>query len=197
MSDMKTSELVGANSWIRLVAKGIDLVVWLLAIAVSGPIAGDLPRSIFNALTGETMGWQEFQYSGSVWGNGLSLFILIMLYFVLFEAICGITPGKAICGLRVVRQDGSPCGWMRAIGRSVALVVDGFLFGLVAAVSINRSPLNQRLGDKWFGTVVVSKRDWRINTVLRFLLAALLYVPLALVLSSLVLALDRIVLNLF
>ena len=186
------SELSGARFWIRTVPKVIDFIVLLLVLSLSGPLAYDLPRTIFIALTGKTISWQTFHYSGSIWGDVLGILLVSILYFSLFEALYGATPGKLVCGLRVLKEDGSPCGLMSAVGRSVALIVDGAIFGLVAAVSMRASLLHQRLGDKWFHTVVVSGRDLRPGALCRFLLACLLYIPLALILASLIMVLDRL-----
>ena len=45
-----------------------------------------------------------------------------------------------------------------ALVRSFALLLDGALFGLVAYVAMDRSPLRQRLGDRWGDTLVVHRR---------------------------------------
>jgi uncharacterized RDD family membrane protein YckC len=50
--------------------------------------------------------------------------LLIFSYFVFFWTFLGYTPGKALMGLRIVRQDGRPLSfwraWLRFIGYSIS-----------------------------------------------------------------------------
>ncbi|MGZ5307552.1 MAG: RDD family protein, partial [Actinomycetota bacterium] len=83
-------------------------------------------------------------------------------YFVLLEGIAGGTIGKFATGIRVVNEDGTKLGWSSAIVRNVARVVDAFPYGLpylVGAISVWVSPKQQRLGDRWANTVVVTKES--------------------------------------
>jgi uncharacterized RDD family membrane protein YckC len=67
----------------------------------------------------------------------------------------GWTPGKWAMGIRVLGMELAPCGFARALLRSLLLLLDGFLnfsFGaLVIACTANR----QRLGDMAARTIVV------------------------------------------
>jgi uncharacterized RDD family membrane protein YckC len=45
------------------------------------------------------------------------LFLVVLLYFVFFWTLVGYTPGKALLGLRIVRQDGRPLSFGRALLR--------------------------------------------------------------------------------
>jgi uncharacterized RDD family membrane protein YckC len=45
------------------------------------------------------------------------LFLVVLIYFVFFWTFVGYTPGKALLGLRIVRQDGRPISVGRAILR--------------------------------------------------------------------------------
>lgn len=80
-----------------------------------------------------------------------------LLYFAIPEWKWGATPGKALLGLRVVREDGGPIGFGQALGRNVALVVDMILFGLVAFLAMRSSALHQRFGDQWAKTAVIAR----------------------------------------
>ena len=76
-------------------------------------------------------------------------------YFVLFECACGgRTIGKMAAGLRAVRLDGRPVGFLRSLVRTVLRVVDYATLGLFI-VGTSR---NQRLGDLAGGTIVVRER---------------------------------------
>jgi uncharacterized RDD family membrane protein YckC len=45
------------------------------------------------------------------------LFLVVLIYFVFFWALVGFTPGKALLGLQIVRQDGQPLSVGRALLR--------------------------------------------------------------------------------
>ncbi|MDR1158799.1 MAG: RDD family protein [Oscillospiraceae bacterium] len=103
-------------------------------------------------------------------GNGSSLYtaamilaaaLLFFVYFIVFEGILhGRTPGKILCGLRVIRRDGRPLGWAGATVRNLFRLLD-FLpsFYAVGVVSMFLSAESRRIGDFVAGTVVV--RDTR------------------------------------
>jgi len=93
----------------------------------------------------------------------LTLVVATVLgYPVAFEALWrGRTPGKAVMGLRVVRDDGGPIRFRHAFVRGlVGVVVDrpGFSSGLLALVPMLATRRSKRLGDLAAGTVVVQDR---------------------------------------
>jgi uncharacterized RDD family membrane protein YckC len=64
---------------------------------------------------------------------GLLLLLRIGLgaaYFSVFVGGCGQTPGKMLCGIAVVRRDGSAVRYGRALFRWVGYGVAAFPFGL-------------------------------------------------------------------
>ncbi|MDQ1704587.1 MAG: hypothetical protein QOF18_953 [Frankiaceae bacterium] len=93
----------------------------------------------------------------------LALFVGIVLgYPVGFETLWrGRTPGKAVMGLRVVRDDGGPVRFRHAFVRGlVGVVVDrpGIFGGLLALIPMLVSARSKRLGDLAAGTVVIQER---------------------------------------
>ena len=92
----------------------------------------------------------------------LAAFVMSWWYPVIFEVSrWGATPGKKICGLRVMQPSGAPVLWSQAIVRNFLRVVDinppfWGLPGLVSCLSTRRF---QRLGDLAAGTVVVYERS--------------------------------------
>jgi uncharacterized RDD family membrane protein YckC len=81
-------------------------------------------------------------------------------YFLFFEALwSGQTPGKKRQGLRVIRIDGQPIGWLessiRNILRAIDLIAGVYPLGIVV-VFLSRN--NQRIGDYAAGTVVIVER---------------------------------------
>jgi uncharacterized RDD family membrane protein YckC len=95
-------------------------------------------------------------HSFSLEGPGLYFAALVgFLYYVLFETRVGATIGKIVVGLRVVKNDGSPCDLNAAIIRTVLRIIDGLFFYLFGAIAVWCSRKKQRLGDKLAGTLVV------------------------------------------
>jgi uncharacterized RDD family membrane protein YckC len=88
--------------------------------------------------------------------SGITITIILFVYFLLFEGIWGRTPGKLALGLRVVRvQDGSPCGWSRSFIRNCIRPFDLLFLGLPGGLVVLMTPARQRLGDLLGGTLVV------------------------------------------
>jgi len=88
---------------------------------------------------------------------GLFTFLVAWSYFVLLEWLWqGQTVGKRLYGLRVIRDDGAPAGFVAVLIRNLIRIVD-FLpafygLGLLMIIATSRS---QRLGDLAAGTYVV------------------------------------------
>ena len=94
-------------------------------------------------------------------GTGAAAFALglfgSVLYHSIMEGLHGSSIGKMLLGIVVLREDGRPCTYVQAIGRAFAFFFDSLFFGLVAHSSMKDSPRQQRYGDKWAGTVVVTR----------------------------------------
>ncbi len=86
-------------------------------------------------------------------------------WMIVFEATWGTTPGKALFGLRVIRDDGARPGWPAAVARNLFRVVDlvpgHYQLGAVMAAVTDRS---QRLGDLIAHTLVVEVGSWRAGS---------------------------------
>lgn len=145
--------LVGKGFWHRAASYLLDLPIFYFAMYGLGVTAGpildylELMPNLQQALLADS-------------GSSIFLFDLFIgiTYFALFEWQFGATPGKVLTGLRVVSCCGEPISLGSAYVRSIARLVDGILFGAVAAASM-RAPDQQRLGDKLAGTLVVAVSD--------------------------------------
>jgi len=86
----------------------------------------------------------------------LVIAVALLVYFGGLESAWGSTVGKRLVGLRVAMLDGSPLTGRAVFLRTVGRFFDCSLFSpIVAAVFVWASPHNQRLGDRWGGTIVI------------------------------------------
>jgi uncharacterized RDD family membrane protein YckC len=143
-----------AGYGIRLLARIIDTFVGLL-IGFGAGIFGGIAIVILNHNGIIATGWQNRIHGLHLSTLGLSLLGDIAYHFFC-EGIHGATLGKLCCGLRVVSEDGQPSNLKGALIRTLAFYIDGLFFGLVGYNSMQKSPSNQRYGDVWGKTAVVS-----------------------------------------
>jgi uncharacterized RDD family membrane protein YckC len=83
-----------------------------------------------------------------------------LIIFVILPGIKGVSPGKAMMGIKLVNAEGRPPGVLRAFLRYVLWIVDGFPYiipNLVGFIVALNSARNQRVGDMAAGTFVVAK----------------------------------------
>lgn len=86
----------------------------------------------------------------------LLLFAVYVGYFVWFEVFWqGQTPGKRRVQIRVIRDDGRPCGLQQSTLRALLRPVDDLLF--IGAFLITLSSREKRLGDWVAGTLVIQE----------------------------------------
>lgn len=88
------------------------------------------------------------------WLNALPVIIWI-LTFPFMESFEGMTLGKKILSLRVVKINGEPYGMVDAFKRRICDWIDFALLGLPAIIISNNTSYRQRLGDLWAGTCVI------------------------------------------
>ena len=148
-------QATGKRFGIRAGAYLIDSIVIFVFNFVMSAIAGLLFGIIYALSTGRAPVLSE---RSDQWLNYFIGFILMTIYFTLFEWLYGATPGKLVLGMRVIKEDGSPCGLGSAFIRALLRLIDGLIFGLVAYQSM-KEPLYQRVGDKSAKTIVVSSKD--------------------------------------
>jgi uncharacterized RDD family membrane protein YckC len=79
-----------------------------------------------------------------------------LVYFGGLERAWGATIGKRMVGLRVAMLDGGPLTGRAVLLRTLGRFLDMLLLTpIVAAIMVWSSPTNQRLGDRWGGTIVI------------------------------------------
>jgi|GEM_PF-5869985 len=87
-----------------------------------------------------------------------AVFAYALCYMILMgvlQGIWGCTPGKWVCGLRVIRSNFRPIGILRGIARELLMVVDTQLNYLVGVLLIAFLVKCQRLGDLVADSIVV------------------------------------------
>ncbi|KPJ49852.1 MAG: hypothetical protein AMJ38_02690 [Dehalococcoidia bacterium DG_22] len=136
----------------RLAAGLVDAILMIAGLALVVGIWGNNSADLDSGrLTlGLSLGWQPF----------LFYCLIIFVCYVLFEGARSATPGKLALGLRVVKYDGSHCGWVAALRRSILRPLDALPFAvpyLVGLAAAGLSARRQRLGDIFAGTLVVKK----------------------------------------
>lgn len=96
---------------------------------------------------------------------GLATILTSWGYDVLFETLWrGQSPGKRVVGLRVVKADGSPVGFVEAAIRNLARLADVFpALYTTGALCVALTPRHQRLGDLLAGTLVVKERAYDLS----------------------------------
>lgn len=149
-----THPVRGKGFAVRAGAYVIDVaVIWIITIAISF-IMGIILGIVFLAM-GRELIFAEQQVRAFDFLVG---FITSTLYFIIFEWLCGATPGKLLLGMRVIMEDGKNCTFGAACIRALLRYIDGLLFGIPAYASM-KEPLLQRIGDKAAKTIVVGAKD--------------------------------------
>ncbi len=136
---------------------GLVMTRVLAEMSAAGMLDSSAPPSeaALNNFMNDMMG--EFMLYGFI-GSVISL-----LYFVLMHGTLGRTLGKMAVGIKVIRDDGTPCDLGAAFKRAVVYPIAGgvpYIGGLVTILN-GLWPLwdekRQSLGDKLAGTYVVRK----------------------------------------
>ncbi|MEW6440977.1 MAG: RDD family protein [bacterium] len=141
-----------AGFWIRVVAYVIDSAILFLVMALLFAVG------VFGYTKGSaTHPFEHFsswRFEGPWNAFNLFAFILMMAYFTYFLGKTGQTPGKKICGLRVIRTDGGNVSYAQAALRTLGYYINqltlfiGFLWVAV-------DPRKQGLHDKIAGTLEI------------------------------------------
>jgi uncharacterized RDD family membrane protein YckC len=134
--------LVWAGFWIRLVARFVDGIIlqglgyvvgYFVGLAFKGGLEGDPSRAITAFLVGALAGM-----------------VVNLTYEVFFLGRFGATPGKMVCGLRVVRPTGEKITYLRAFGRFFACQLSGLILGIgyiMAAFDSQKRALHDHICD--------------------------------------------------
>ncbi len=115
----------------RAVAEILDVVVIAIASDVLIAVIGD-PGTLF-------------------------LFPALVLYFTLFEAHCGQTPGKRLLRIRVVNSSGAVPTFAQSLIRNLVRPFEAF--GFLGLILVSSTEKGQRIGDFLASTFVVQSDE--------------------------------------
>jgi len=130
-----------ANIWKRILGGVIDTIVLVVFLFVYVRLFGV-------KLTGST-----YHVHGMY---TFIMYLVMLLYYVVLEAITGKTIGKYIIKTKVVNQNGEIISWLQSFIRNIMRIIDGFAFYIVALIAMLISRKNQRLGDMLAKTYVIN-----------------------------------------
>ena len=139
-----------AGFGIRFLAQAIDVVALSILTFAQAVVV-----VVIAALVGSPMPVMPLTGGRAFWLSMAIGLVSSISYHSLSEWFGGATLGKIVCGLRVRNEALGPASFRGALVRSIAFLVDSLFFGLVAYSEMVKSPLRQRLGDRWGKTVVV------------------------------------------
>ena len=150
------SGLVTVGFGKRAAARIIDIVVHLGVGLFAGVVVGII-LAIGAAITGTDVQPMLDRMSKEGLASNLVAILGMLVYFTICEGLHGSSVGKLLLGLVVLNEDGSPCTYTQAAARSFAFLIDGLFFGLIGYNAMKGSPTDQRYGDTWADTVVVTR----------------------------------------
>lgn len=137
------SDVIGARIGAQIIDTIAAVVVFFVAIMLFGGLGGS---------TGS-----EGAAGGGILIGIFMGFVGSVFYGLLLEGVWdGYTVGKKLFGIKVVKEDGSPCDLGAAFVRNLLEIIDGFFYYLVGFIAMALSDKRQRIGDRLAGTVVVT-----------------------------------------
>ncbi len=152
-TDATGAPAFGAGMGIRFGARAIDRLVGLLP----GAFVSNVAMGAIAALLGPR---HRAPRTSDILLQLALAFPGPALYHAISDSVGGAGIGKVLCGLRVVTRSGAPASFLACVKREAILFVDLFCFGIVAYTFMSRDAREQRLGDRWAGTMVVQRSEY-------------------------------------
>ena len=153
-------ELAGLGS--RCIAMFVDLAIQVVVLVLLLLIAQTIFSHLKDAHIVKNVPVSKLARAIAIALVSVVVFIIFFGYFIVLEWRFGRTPGKALLGIRVIRDGGFPLDFTASVVRNVIRMIEFSLgFYIVSAASTLLSPFNRRLGDYAAGTLVV--RDGRFE----------------------------------
>ncbi len=142
---MEQSSHQYAGFWIRVLAGLIDMAI---LAAIGYALGGGEATQVVEA--GKfRMGFFGVNFTG--WR-----LLIPVLYTLIFWIWISATPGKYICGIKIIETDGKKLSWPKAILRYIGYIPSAFVFGL-GFIWIAANEKKQGWHDKLAKTYVVKR----------------------------------------
>ena len=108
-----------------------------------------------------SLGVQNDQGGYTVTGiNAFVPLIFWFIYMIVIESSLNATLGHFVFGLKVVKNNfREKIGFIDSLKRHLTDFIEIPFFGIPAIICISNTDLNQRLGDLWANTMVVSDKE--------------------------------------
>jgi uncharacterized RDD family membrane protein YckC len=132
---------------------GRRVVQYIIDYILSGIIPG-LAYWLFDRGHGVLHGF------GWLLATVISLAVLLWYWVLRPHSKNGQTFGMQLLGVRVISKDGGPANMVQLIIRTVLLIIDDLVFGLVGLITMLCSRYRQRVGDHAARTLVVNATPW-------------------------------------
>ncbi|MDZ4683977.1 MAG: RDD family protein [Planctomycetaceae bacterium] len=145
----------------RAVARAIDTILYTLpmvGVMVWLYLTFDLEQSIQQVSQNQVA---MLKTIGIMVLGMLTYGVSTVVVFGALEGIYGWSPGKLICGLRVIRTTLEPIGVLRGLIRQFLLIIDGQFNYLVGGAMVAVLAKRQRLGDLAADSIVVDAASLR------------------------------------
>ncbi len=142
---------VYAGFWWRVLASILDTIVSSIFVFV---LAAGL---FFFLVAGDLINQRQVDSVADALGFPIGI-LVTALYYVIFECSrLRATPGKMICGLKVVDENGNQLNFGRALGRYLGKIVSGLILG-IGFMMAGWTRRKQALHDMMSGCLVVRRR---------------------------------------
>lgn len=148
---VSTGNMTYAGFWIRFVAKIVDgLILTVINMLINFAVGAVLTTNVSNP--------EDFSAAMvPVLINGLLNWAVNIFYVVWFVGKHAATPGKMICGLKIVTPDGGRVSYLRALGRAFAEILSSIIL-CIGYIMAGFDSEKRALHDRICSTRVIKKR---------------------------------------
>jgi uncharacterized RDD family membrane protein YckC len=144
---VSVGDMVYAGFWIRFAAKFIDGII----LGIINMIIGFVTTSSMIAAPTDPIAIMR----GAMF-SGLFQFCVQAAYTSFFLGKFSATPGKMVCGLKVISPDNEPISYLRGFGRCCAEILSGMILA-IGYLMAAWDPEKRALHDRICNTRVVKK----------------------------------------
>ncbi|PCJ60545.1 MAG: hypothetical protein COA79_08205 [Planctomycetota bacterium] len=160
-------QLVIADIWLRIGAKLLDGVFQQIILTIIFLLMGIVGLIIWFAFSLGNPFENEGQPSDAavlvfIITMGLIYFLAIItpiIYCTYFVGKYQATPGKMVCGIKIVNADGSRLSYLKSFGRYFAEAISGFTFGVGYLLAVIDKKERKSLHDIICSTRVIKKEN--------------------------------------